>query len=230
MKLKHDKREEETSVFFHLPGVFLGKQQLWSAGTHGVTQHRPPPREGEEPPHPTCLRRRRNASHLTNSSSSSLPQLSEGIRVWDVSAGDRHSLLLADGDCIQPIIYYSGQQVQEEGGAAELSQRGGGEEEERRPGGGYTQQPVLLPFCMNVRPEGRAWADKVSISFTPSHKPWGSRKLLKKCQNKMQLLNKMRTKTGKINIEAKLKQKYFMFSMFLCHLFVFYFGAPNPPY
>uniref|UniRef100_A0A669D112 Alsin Rho guanine nucleotide exchange factor ALS2 n=1 Tax=Oreochromis niloticus TaxID=8128 RepID=A0A669D112_ORENI len=48
-----------------------------------------------------------------------LAKLSEGIRVWDVSAGERHTLLLADGDCIQPIIYYSGQQVkegEEEGG------------------------------------------------------------------------------------------------------------------
>lgn len=129
----------------------MGKQQLWSAGTHGVTQHGPPPGEGEEPS-PTRLLRRRKASPLTNPSSSSLPQMSEGIRVWDVSAGERHSLLLADGDCIQPIIYYSGQQVQEEGGAAELSRRGGAEEE-RRAGGGYTQQPVLLPFCMNVSPE-----------------------------------------------------------------------------
>uniref|UniRef100_A0A3B4X9Y3 Alsin Rho guanine nucleotide exchange factor ALS2 n=1 Tax=Seriola lalandi dorsalis TaxID=1841481 RepID=A0A3B4X9Y3_SERLL len=61
-----------------------------------------------------------------------LAKLSEGIRVWDVSAGERHSLLLADGDCIQPIIYYSGQQVKE------------GDEES------YTPQPVLLPFCMNL--------------------------------------------------------------------------------
>lgn len=124
----------------------------------------------------TRLRRRRSVSHLTNSSSSSLPQLSEGIRVWDVSAGDRHSLLLADGDCIQPIIYYSGQQVQEEGGAAELSQRGGGgeeeeEEEERRPGGGYTQQPVLLPFCMNVRPEGEREQIKCQSALHPPTNP-----------------------------------------------------------
>uniref|UniRef100_A0A8P4KN59 Alsin Rho guanine nucleotide exchange factor ALS2 b n=1 Tax=Dicentrarchus labrax TaxID=13489 RepID=A0A8P4KN59_DICLA len=59
-----------------------------------------------------------------------LAKMSEGIRVWDVSAGERHTLLLADGDCIQPIIYYSGQQVKE---------------------GSGTQQPVLLPFCMNLR-------------------------------------------------------------------------------
>ncbi|XP_030006777.1 alsin isoform X3 [Sphaeramia orbicularis] len=76
-----------------------------------------------------------------------LAKLSDGIRVWDVSAGDRHTLLLADGDCIQPIIYYSGQQVKE--GAEEKKQdEKEGEEEEQV--GGYTQQPVLLPFCMNL--------------------------------------------------------------------------------
>uniref|UniRef100_A0A8C6TNW2 Alsin n=1 Tax=Neogobius melanostomus TaxID=47308 RepID=A0A8C6TNW2_9GOBI len=68
-----------------------------------------------------------------------LAKLSEGIRVWDVSAGDSHTLLLADGDCIQPILYYSGQQVNEEP-----------EESQEERGGGYTQQPVLLPFCMKV--------------------------------------------------------------------------------
>lgn len=79
--------------------------------------------------------------------------MSDGIRVWDVSAGERHTLLLADGDCIQPIIYYSGQQVNgdaEEEPNKEVEEAG---EEEKRAGGGYTQQPVLLPFCMNVRTE-----------------------------------------------------------------------------
>ncbi|XP_054603565.2 alsin isoform X2 [Nothobranchius furzeri] len=74
-----------------------------------------------------------------------LAKLSEGIRVWDASAGERHTLLLADGDCIQPIIYYSGQQVKE-GEDEEAVQEG---EEENRVGS-YTQQPVLLPFCMNL--------------------------------------------------------------------------------
>lgn len=72
---------------------------------------------------------------------SSVPRLakvSEGVRVWDVAAGDKHTLLLADGDCVQPIIYYSGQQVKEE------------EEQLEGGGGGCTKQPVLLPFCMNV--------------------------------------------------------------------------------
>lgn len=67
-------------------------------------------------------------------------QLSDGIRVWDIGAGQQHTLLLADGDCIQPILYYSGQQVKE---VTEQT-----EEEEQT--GEYTQQPVLLPFCMNV--------------------------------------------------------------------------------
>lgn len=132
----------------------MGKQQLWSAGTHGLTQHCPPPRKGEEAP--CCSNRDAQKVLDFTNSSSSLPQMSEGIRVWDVSAGERHTLLLADGDCIQPILYYSGQQVQgevEEGHAKELSQQEGGEEEEQRLGGGYTQRPVLLPFCMNVRPE-----------------------------------------------------------------------------
>lgn len=101
--------------------------------------------------------------------------------MWDASAGDKHTLLLADGDCIQPIIYYSGQQValemeeeeqQEEEGCAQEAEE---EEEEEKlktgregrgggarggGGGGYTQQPVLLPFCMNVSSTSRcspAW-------------------------------------------------------------------------
>uniref|UniRef100_A0AAQ6IC89 Alsin Rho guanine nucleotide exchange factor ALS2 a n=1 Tax=Anabas testudineus TaxID=64144 RepID=A0AAQ6IC89_ANATE len=37
-------------------------------------------------------------------------KLSDGLRVWDVSAGQSHSLLLADGDCVQPILLYCGQQ------------------------------------------------------------------------------------------------------------------------
>ncbi|XP_066543467.1 alsin isoform X2 [Amia ocellicauda] len=66
-----------------------------------------------------------------------LAKMSEGIRVWDVSAGQQHTLLLADGDCYQPILYYSGKQVKEQDGSPQTE-------------GGYTQQPVLLPFCMNM--------------------------------------------------------------------------------
>ncbi|KAM3856982.1 alsin [Diretmus argenteus] len=82
-----------------------------------------------------------------------LAKMSEGIRVWDVAAGEKHTLLLADGDCIQPILYYSGQQVKEgtpESHPKEPGQREEEEEEEEEQGGCYTQQPVLLPFCMNL--------------------------------------------------------------------------------
>ncbi|XP_060774739.1 alsin isoform X1 [Neoarius graeffei] len=68
-----------------------------------------------------------------------LAKLSEGIRTWDVAAGQHHTLLLADGDCLQPILYYSGRQVKE--GSGETVQEESGD---------YTQQPVLLPFCMNL--------------------------------------------------------------------------------
>ncbi|XP_056156900.1 alsin [Lampris incognitus] len=81
-----------------------------------------------------------------------LAKLSEGIRVWDVGAGEKHTVLLADGDCIQPILYYSGQQVREEVQGSQPKEMTQGEEEEAGEGhgGGFTLQPVLLPFCMNL--------------------------------------------------------------------------------
>ncbi|KAI2660512.1 Alsin [Labeo rohita] len=67
-----------------------------------------------------------------------LTMISEGIRVWDVAAGQTHTLLLADGDRYQPILYYSGEQVLENADSTHpLS-------------GTYTQTPTLLPFCMNI--------------------------------------------------------------------------------
>ncbi|KAL7865516.1 hypothetical protein SRHO_G00107630 [Serrasalmus rhombeus] len=62
-------------------------------------------------------------------------KMSEGIRVWDVAGGQTHTVLLADGDCFQPILYYSGEQVL----ATDDSNNGT-----------YTQTPALLPFCMNI--------------------------------------------------------------------------------
>ncbi|KAI4874071.1 hypothetical protein NFI96_018475, partial [Prochilodus magdalenae] len=64
-----------------------------------------------------------------------LIKMSDGIRVWDVAGGQTHTVLLADGDCIQPILYYSGEQVQPQGDS---------------DNGTYTQTPALLPFCMNI--------------------------------------------------------------------------------
>uniref|UniRef100_A0A3Q3E839 Alsin Rho guanine nucleotide exchange factor ALS2 n=1 Tax=Hippocampus comes TaxID=109280 RepID=A0A3Q3E839_HIPCM len=37
-------------------------------------------------------------------------KLSDDLRAWDVSAGQSHSLLLADGDGVQPVLMYCGQQ------------------------------------------------------------------------------------------------------------------------
>uniref|UniRef100_A0A8C2ZHI7 Alsin Rho guanine nucleotide exchange factor ALS2 n=1 Tax=Cyclopterus lumpus TaxID=8103 RepID=A0A8C2ZHI7_CYCLU len=37
-------------------------------------------------------------------------KLSDDLRVWDVTAGQSHSLFLADGDCVQPVLLYCGQQ------------------------------------------------------------------------------------------------------------------------
>ena len=67
-----------------------------------------------------------------------------------MSAGERHTLLLADGDCFRPIIYYSGQQVKEEAEESQAKEQQEEEEEEEGQTGGYTRQPVLLPFCMDV--------------------------------------------------------------------------------
>uniref|UniRef100_A0A9J7YMG9 Alsin Rho guanine nucleotide exchange factor ALS2 a n=2 Tax=Cyprinus carpio TaxID=7962 RepID=A0A9J7YMG9_CYPCA len=67
-----------------------------------------------------------------------LTMISEGIRVWDVAAGQTHTLLLADGDCYQPILYYSGEQVLESTDNDNPLSRT------------YTQTPTLLPFCMNI--------------------------------------------------------------------------------
>ncbi|XP_024141941.1 alsin isoform X3 [Oryzias melastigma] len=37
-------------------------------------------------------------------------KLPDGLHVWDLSGGQSHSLLLADGDCVQPALLYCGQQ------------------------------------------------------------------------------------------------------------------------
>lgn len=143
--------KETISVFFRVPGVFMGKQQLWSAGTHGVTQHCPPTGKGENQKRGHSLVSQKEILKCD----CGLSQLSEGIRVWDMAAGEKHTLLLADGDCVQPIIYYSGQQVKEEEeevcSKEQHQWEPGKEEEQLVGGGGCTKQPVLLPFCMNVR-------------------------------------------------------------------------------
>ncbi|KAF7655197.1 hypothetical protein LDENG_00059690 [Lucifuga dentata] len=75
-------------------------------------------------------------------------KLSEGLRVWDVSAGQTHSLFLADGDCVQPILFYCG--LQQELRPERSTQ--GENSCQRSPSSAesYTVRPTLLPFCMEM--------------------------------------------------------------------------------
>ncbi|XP_034042312.1 alsin-like isoform X2 [Thalassophryne amazonica] len=80
-------------------------------------------------------------------------QLSEGVRVWDISAGQSHSLLLADGDCVQPILFYCGrQQVPRPGMRQSESSRQGQKSCQRSPKRteSYTVRAMLLPVCMEM--------------------------------------------------------------------------------
>lgn len=81
-------------------------------------------------------------------------QLSDGLRVWDVSGGQSHSLLLADGDCVQPVLLYCGQQ--QEPRAAQSERPGQGQRSPSRAES-YTVRPTLLPFCSEVCVKGPVW-------------------------------------------------------------------------
>ncbi|XP_040003965.1 alsin-like isoform X1 [Xiphias gladius] len=72
-------------------------------------------------------------------------KLSNGLRVWDVSAGQSHSLLLADGECVQPILLYCGQHQEPTSAQSQRSCR-------RLPNRveSYTVRPTLLPLCMEM--------------------------------------------------------------------------------
>ncbi|XP_072253374.1 alsin-like isoform X2 [Leuresthes tenuis] len=72
-------------------------------------------------------------------------KLSDGLRVWDLSAGQSHSVLLADGDCVQPVLLYCGQQKEPLSAKAERLQQ-------RSPNGAenYTVRPALLPLCIEM--------------------------------------------------------------------------------
>lgn len=75
--------------------------------------------------------------------------MSDGLRVWDLSAGQSHTLLLADGDCVQPVLLYCGQQKEpvqtERLNQSESSSKRSPNRVER-----YTVMPTLLPFCIEV--------------------------------------------------------------------------------
>ncbi|XP_067892403.1 alsin [Heterodontus francisci] len=63
-----------------------------------------------------------------------LVKIPEGVLVWDVAAGQGHSLFLADGEFFQPNVYYCGQQALQEAGNTDRSHT-------------CTQQPVFLSIC-----------------------------------------------------------------------------------
>ncbi|KAM8857884.1 alsin-like isoform 3-T3 [Synchiropus picturatus] len=72
-------------------------------------------------------------------------KLSDGLRVWDVAAGQSHSLLLADGDCVQPVMLYCGQQQESRSVQDERSRRRSPNRAEK-----YSTRPTLLPFCIEM--------------------------------------------------------------------------------
>ncbi|KAM4731264.1 alsin-like isoform 2-T2 [Anableps anableps] len=74
-----------------------------------------------------------------------LAKLSDGLRVWDLSAGQSHSLLLADGDCVQPVLLYCGQQS--ESLSAQSEKRNQSSPNRAKS---YTVRPTLLPFCIEM--------------------------------------------------------------------------------
>ncbi|XP_029386082.1 alsin-like [Echeneis naucrates] len=74
-------------------------------------------------------------------------KLSDGLRVWDVSAGQSHSLLLADGDCVQPILLYCGQCQESMPAKSEKSRKSC----PRSPNTAEsTVRPTLLPQCIEM--------------------------------------------------------------------------------
>ncbi|KAG7502317.1 alsin-like isoform X2 [Solea senegalensis] len=76
---------------------------------------------------------------------------SEGLRVWDISAGQSHSLLLADGDCVQPVLLYCGQHQELTSAQRKRSQQSQ-KSCQRSPkrAESYTVKPILLPSCIEM--------------------------------------------------------------------------------
>ncbi|XP_011609701.2 alsin-like isoform X2 [Takifugu rubripes] len=72
-------------------------------------------------------------------------KLSDGLRVWDMSAGQSHSLLLADGDCVQPVLLYCGRQKESTSDQREKSYQRSPRKAEH-----YTVRPTLLPVCLEM--------------------------------------------------------------------------------
>ncbi|XP_067459329.1 alsin-like isoform X2 [Thunnus thynnus] len=95
-------------------------------------------------------------------------KLSDGLRAWDVSAGQSHSLLLADGDCVQPVLLYCGQQQET---SSYQSQRSCQRSPNRAES--YTVRPTLLPFCVEMGYVSRVCSGGQSCAVLADHNVMG---------------------------------------------------------
>ncbi|XP_037136637.1 alsin-like isoform X2 [Syngnathus acus] len=78
-------------------------------------------------------------------------KLSDGLRAWDVSAGQSHSLLLADADGVQPVLLYCGQQQEPRSKPSETScPRSRSCQRSPNRAESYSVRPTLMPFCMEM--------------------------------------------------------------------------------
>ncbi|XP_061697615.1 alsin-like isoform X2 [Syngnathoides biaculeatus] len=78
-------------------------------------------------------------------------KLSNGLRAWDVSGGQSHSLLLADGERDQPLLLYCGQQQEPRSKQSETSCRAARScQLSPNRAESYTVRPTLTPFCMEM--------------------------------------------------------------------------------
>ncbi|XP_069554738.1 alsin isoform X1 [Brachyistius frenatus] len=78
-------------------------------------------------------------------------KLFDDLRVWDLSAGQSHSLLLADGDCVQPVLLYCGQQQEPMSVQSESSHQSQSScQRSPTKAESYTVRPTLLPICIEM--------------------------------------------------------------------------------
>uniref|UniRef100_H3CDQ7 Alsin Rho guanine nucleotide exchange factor ALS2 n=1 Tax=Tetraodon nigroviridis TaxID=99883 RepID=H3CDQ7_TETNG len=109
-------------------------------------------------------------------------KLSDGLRVWGVSAGQNHSLLLADGDCVQPVLLYCGQQKE-----APTEEVGTSPTDSRRGAIRVTPSihfPVKMGYVSSVRSGGQSCAvlaDQNVMGFISAIHELGSRERLFYC-------------------------------------------------
>lgn len=134
--------------------VLMGQQHVWAAGSCQQLFHCASTDEGAFTLPPLRCLNERIPSYCYVLILTVELQLSDGLRVWDMSAGQSHSLLLADGDCIQPVLLYCGQQKESTAGQSQKS----------------WQRPTLLPVCLEVCTSRRN-SKRRAINVTSIHHP-----------------------------------------------------------